>query len=143
MRYVMLGSTLGSLLACIFFVRFIMESPKLELLLPLKRVTQEDLAGALASAEADTVTVAADGTILLGREVIGKPEDGTLLTLSLAVLHRRVKDKKAPPLVIRVSPQARHGRMVAVLNALAAVREKRYSVSFADAPATELPWREG
>lgn len=67
----------------------------------------------------------------------------TLFSLSLAVLHRRVKDKNAAPLIIRVSPQTTHARMMAVINALAAVREKRYIVTFTDSPATELSWREG
>ncbi|QIF05563.1 hypothetical protein [Roseimicrobium sp. ORNL1] len=143
MRYVMLGSTFGSLLACLFLVRFILESPTVEVFLPMKRITQEELADALASAKSDIITIAADGTVLLGGNVIGNPKDLTLFSLSLAVLHRRVKDKNAAPLIIRVSPQTTHARMMAVINALAAVREKRYIVTFTDSPATELSWREG
>jgi biopolymer transport protein ExbD len=141
MRYVMLGSTFGSLLACLFFVRFILESPKVEVYLPLKRVTQEELAGALASAKGNTVTVAADGTVLLGGKVMGEPEDLSLVSLSLAAVHRRVKDENAPPLVIHVSPQAKHERMMTVMNALAAVREKRFIVTFADPPDITTTWR--
>lgn len=70
MRYVMLGSTFGSLLACLFLVRFILESPTVEVFLPMKRITQEELADALASAKSDIITIAADGTVLLGGNVI-------------------------------------------------------------------------
>jgi biopolymer transport protein ExbD len=144
MRYVMLGSTFGSLLACIFLVRYLLEMPqRVEVLLPMKRIAPGEFAEVLASGQDHTITVDADGTVLLGEKVIGNPEDLTLFSLSLAVLHRRVKDETAAPLIIRVSPQTTHARMMAVMNALAAVREKRYIVTFTDSPATELSWREG
>jgi biopolymer transport protein ExbD len=108
---------------------------------PFVRASEAETASALASPARDVIEVHEDSSVTLDGRTVGTSTDAKLHQLTTAIWHRTKGTSATAPVVICVSSQIQHRRIVHVLNALERANTHDFVLLFVGQSQDDPVWK--
>jgi biopolymer transport protein ExbD len=145
LNYSMMGGCFACLLASLlcFSSVWLDEEDLLtaKLRIPFVRASDAETASAFASPSSGVIEVHEDHSVTLDGRTMGTSFDAKLHQLTSAICARKKDATATAPVVIYVSPQIQHARLVNVLNALERADTREYVLLFSGQSQDDPVWK--